>query len=69
MVGEMAHPEGDESNDLFSQLADWNLILRDTSLGQVSPATPASLPENTCERPARGRQMYGARANGEAKKA
>lgn len=69
----MAHPVGDESNDLFSQLADWNLILRDTSIGQVSPAQPISHPHNTsdepCERPLKGRQMYGARANGEAKKA
>lgn len=69
----MAHPEGDGSNDLFAQLADWNLILRDTSLGQVSPAQPLSSPqtntsEKPCERPVKGRQMYGAR-NGEAKKA
>ncbi len=64
----MAHPEGDESNDLFSQLADWNLILSDTSLSKVSPAKPSSLPENTCERPVKGRQMYGAR-NGKAETA
>lgn len=66
---EVAHPVGAESNEFYQILADWSLILKDTSLGQVSPAPAVSSPQNTCERPVKGRQMYGAQADGKTQRA
>jgi hypothetical protein len=40
----MAHLEGETSNKLFEVLADWNDILKDTSLGASKPAAPANDP-------------------------
>jgi hypothetical protein len=34
----MAHPVGAPSNSLFKILADWEVVLRDTSLGNLTPA-------------------------------
>jgi hypothetical protein len=46
----MARPEGETSNALLDTLADWNEILKNTSLGACTGGPPPSANDGTAQK-------------------